>query len=60
MAFFKSFWRDEQAQDVIEYALLMAFVLLASAGLLLSFGGSIAGIWSQSATSLASANASTI
>jgi len=56
MAFLKSFWKDEQAQDVVEYALLMAFVLMASAGLVLSLGGNIQGIWSRTATNLASAN----
>jgi Flp pilus assembly pilin Flp len=52
----KNFWKEEQGQDLIEYTLLMAFVALASAALFLGAGGSITGIWSQSATNLASAN----
>jgi len=36
------FVRDEQAQDLIEYTLLLAFVCLASAALFLSAGGSVA------------------
>ena len=52
------FLRDEQAQDLIEYTLLLAFVCLASAALFISAGGSVAGIWSATNTDLASANAS--
>jgi len=35
-----AFWHDDQAQDLIEYTLLMAFVALASAALFLGAGGS--------------------
>ena len=59
MTFLRSFWNDERGQDLIEYTLLMAFVALASAALFLGAGGSIQGIWSQTATNLASANTST-
>jgi Flp pilus assembly pilin Flp len=45
MNVFKSFWRDEQGQDLVEYTLLLAFVALASAGLFMSAGGSINKIW---------------
>ncbi len=41
----RSFWKDEQGQDLIEYTLLMAFVALASAALFLGAGGSIKSIW---------------
>jgi Flp pilus assembly pilin Flp len=41
MSFLKSFWREEQGQDLIEYTLLMAFVALASAALFIGAGGSI-------------------
>ena len=57
MTLLKNFWRDEQGQDLIEYTLLMAFVALASAALFLGAGGSITGIWSQTASNLTSANA---
>jgi Flp pilus assembly pilin Flp len=56
MTFLKNFWKDEQGQDLIEYTLLMAFVALASAALFLGAGGSISGIWSQTASNLSSAN----
>ncbi len=52
------FLRDEQAQDLIEYTLLLAFVCLASAALFISAGGSVAGIWSTANGDLASANTS--
>lgn len=51
-----SFLRDEQAQDLIEYTLLLAFVCLASAALFISAGGSVAGIWTTTNTDLANAN----
>jgi len=52
-----SFLQDEQAQDLIEYTLLLAFVCLASAALFISAGGSVAGIWTSTNTDLANANA---
>ena len=52
------FLRDEQAQDLIEYTLLLAFVCLASAALFISAGGSVAGIWTATNTDLANANTS--
>jgi Flp pilus assembly pilin Flp len=54
--FFRTFWNDEQGQDLIEYTLLMAFVALASAALFLGAGGSIQGIWTSSNTQLSVAN----
>ena len=56
MTFLRTFWQEDQGQDLIEYTLLMAFVALASAALFLGAGSSIKGIWSQTATNLASAN----
>jgi len=50
------FLQDEQAQDLIEYTLLLAFVCLASAALFISAGGSVAGIWTTTNTDLANAN----
>jgi Flp pilus assembly pilin Flp len=56
MTLLTNLWKDERGQDVIEYALLTAFVALAAAAVFLGTGGSISGIWSQTATNLASAN----
>ena len=54
--FLLNFLSDETGQDLIEYTLLMAFVALASAGLFLSAGGSIAGIWTTTNSQLTQAN----
>ena len=50
--------QDEQAQDLIEYTLLMAFVALASAAIFIGSGSSIAGIWTTSNSELVVANTS--
>ena len=47
---------DDQGQDLIEYTLLLAFVVLASAALFISAGGSIRGIWGQANGILSNAN----
>jgi Flp pilus assembly pilin Flp len=51
-------WNDDQGQDLIEYTLLLAFVILATAGIFLGGGGSISGIVSTSNSQLVAANAS--
>jgi Flp pilus assembly pilin Flp len=56
MHFVKTFWKDEQGQDMIEYTLLVAFVALASAALFIGAGSSIKGIWTSANTQLATAN----
>jgi Flp pilus assembly pilin Flp len=56
MRLVRTFWKDDQGQDLIEYTLLMAFVALASAALFLGAGGSISGIWSTSNSQLVAAN----
>ncbi|MBI2685873.1 MAG: Flp family type IVb pilin [Acidobacteria bacterium] len=53
--FFRNLFQVEQGQDLIEYTLLLAFVVLASAALFISAGGSIKGIWTQSSTILSQA-----
>jgi Flp pilus assembly pilin Flp len=44
----RSFLRDEQGQDMIEYTLLIAFVLFTVVGLSSGFHGSIVGVAAQS------------
>jgi len=51
------FLKDEQAQDLIEYTLLLAFVCMASAALFISAGGSIGGIWTTANSQLVAGNA---
>jgi Flp pilus assembly pilin Flp len=54
----KNFLKDEQAQDLIEYTLLLSFVCLATAALFVSSGGSLSGIWVSTNSRLAAGNAS--
>jgi Flp pilus assembly pilin Flp len=54
----KHFWQDEQAQDLIEYTLLVAFVCLATAALFVNSGGSLSGIWISANSDLALGNTS--
>ena len=42
------FWADQLGQDLTEYALLLAFVVIAAASLFLASGSSIITIWSVS------------
>jgi Flp pilus assembly pilin Flp len=52
------FWGDEQGQDLIEYTLLLAFVVLASATLMTKAGTSVKTIWTAGSSTLAAAAAS--
>jgi Flp pilus assembly pilin Flp len=54
----KSFFEDEEGQDLIEYTLLMAFVALASAAIFIGAGSSISSIWGSTNTQLSAAAAS--
>ena len=54
----RSFVHDNQAQDLIEYTLLLAMVCLASAAMFLGGGGSLTGIWNVANSRLAEGNAS--
>jgi Flp pilus assembly pilin Flp len=38
-------WSDKQGQDITEYSLLLAFVVLAAAGIFLANGTSLQSIW---------------
>jgi Flp pilus assembly pilin Flp len=53
-----NFWTNDQGQDLIEYTLLLVFVVLATAGLFLGGGASIAGIVSTSNSQIFAASAS--
>jgi Flp pilus assembly pilin Flp len=59
MTLVKNFLRDDSGQDLIEYALLLAFICLFSAAVFISVGQDISGIWSgaKSATSKAASAA---
>ncbi|HYW43798.1 MAG TPA: hypothetical protein VE959_13130 [Bryobacteraceae bacterium] len=53
-----AFFADDSGQDLTEYSLLLVFVVLASAGIFLGTGGSIAGIVSTVNCELVAANTS--
>lgn len=50
----KTFLRDEQGQDLIEYASLLAFIALGTAALFINASVSIKAIWTNASTNLAS------
>jgi Flp pilus assembly pilin Flp len=56
MELLKSFWREDEGQDLIEYALLLAFVALAAAAIFIGAGQMLSGIWSTTNTVLSNAN----
>lgn len=51
------FWTHEQGQDLTEYGLLLAFVVLAATGIFLVSGTSITGIWLTANNTVSQANA---
>jgi Flp pilus assembly pilin Flp len=57
-SFWSRLWTDDQAQDLIDYTLMLAFVALASAALFSSAGGSINQIWSSTDSQLNTAASS--
>ncbi len=56
MYFIGQWLRDEQGQDVTEYTLLLAFVVLMSAALFLTNQTYVAHIWNSSSDTLAEGN----
>jgi len=51
-----NFLMEERGQDLAEYSLLLAFVVLASAALLIVNAQSVIGIWTASNTLISTAN----
>jgi Flp pilus assembly pilin Flp len=47
---------DEEGQDMVEYTLLMAFLVLASAATLITVSGSISNLWTGISNRLANSN----
>lgn len=47
---------DEEGQDLIEYSLLIAFVVLASAVIFKAAGQGVQGVWTAANSRLATAN----
>lgn len=46
------FWKETAGQDVIEYALILAFVVLSSAALYLHNAQAVSGIWGVTTNNL--------
>ena len=53
------FLQDENGQDLIEYTLLLSFVLFAVVGLAVGYNASIAGVTSTTNSNLSLANGAT-
>ena len=50
------FLKDDRGQDLIEYSLLLAFIVFTVAGIAKGFGASVAGIASVSASQVNAAS----
>jgi Flp pilus assembly pilin Flp len=51
----KALWREEDGQDMVEYALLLAFIALAAVTILSQTSGSLNKLWNSISSTLASA-----
>ena len=58
MADLRRLWRDEQGQSMVEHALLLGFVTLATVGLFIGAGNDVKGVWSTANSQLIAANTS--
>ena len=52
---FHAFWKEEDGQDMVEYALLLAFVALAAVTVLGSVKTQISQLWTSVSSSLSTA-----
>lgn len=55
----RSFLKEEDGQDLVEYSLLLAFVALAAVAVLGNTKTQISGIWAKVNTQLSTANTQT-
>ena len=55
--FLIGFLQNEEAQDMVEYTLLLAFVALAAGAAYVTIGNNISSIWSKAQKDVTSANA---
>jgi len=49
-------WKEERAQDLIEYSMLVAAIALVASGLMLNAGVGVKGIWKSGDNQLVAAN----
>ena len=52
MELMKRFMKDEEGQDLVEYALLLVFLALAAITVLATLGNSVNNVFSRSASTL--------
>lgn len=57
--FLKRVWKEEEGQDLVEYTLLLAFVSLATAGIITTIGADVKTVWTATSTHVAAAAAAT-
>jgi Flp pilus assembly pilin Flp len=55
MTVIKTFWKEEEGQDLIEYSLLLGFVALFSVAIYTSVTGNISTIWGNASSALVGA-----
>jgi Flp pilus assembly pilin Flp len=55
-SFCTAFWQEEDGQDLVEYSLLLAFIALATIGVLTTVQGSLKTLWGTVNTQLGTAN----
>ena len=51
----KAFWQEEDGQDLVEYALLMAFIALAAVAVLTTIQTNITKLWNSVSNALVDA-----
>ena len=51
----KAFWQEEDGQDLVEYALLMAFIALAAVAVLTSLKTNVTSLWNSISDALSDA-----
>ena len=56
MSSFVGFWKNEEAQDLVEYSLLLMFVCLAGAAMFVSMGTLTGSIWRVVNSRMAASN----
>ena len=54
-AFLQRVWREDEGQDMVEYALLLSFILVCAAAILTSMRTQMSATWSTISSSLSSA-----
>ncbi|HWB96265.1 MAG TPA: Flp family type IVb pilin [Bryobacteraceae bacterium] len=55
MNFIKSFVKDEQGQDLVEYTLLLAFIALAIGAVYSTMSSNVVSVWTKASTDLSNA-----